>query len=151
MNYILNPKQTLLFNFKYQNKMAITYVVGEKVNPQDLQAPRKWYGSAIHTETIKFKQLAREVAAESTTASEGDTHAVMIGMVEKIRYHLGKSHKIVIDGLGTFYVNISTDGAETEEKFTQSLIRGCKIIYQPDADMKDFLSTMKYQKKAKNS
>ena len=86
--------------------MAIIYVVGEKINPRDIEAPRKWYGSAIHTEIVKFKQLAREVAAESTTASEGDTYAVMIGMVDKIRYHLGKSHKIVIDGLGTFFVNI---------------------------------------------
>ena len=93
--------------------------------------------------------MAREVAAESTTASEGDTHAVMIDMVDNVRYHLGKSHKVVIDGLGTFYVNISTEGAETEDKFNQSLIRGNKIVFQPDADMKDFLATMKYEKKAK--
>ena len=131
--------------------MAITYVVGEKVNPRDIQAPRKWYGSAIHTATITYKQLAREVAAESTTASEGDTYAVMTGLVKKIRYHLERSHKVVIDGLGTLYVNISTEGAETEEKFSQSLIRGNKIVYQPDAEMKDFLSTLKYTKKAKKA
>ena len=129
--------------------MAIIYAVGVKINPRDLLAPRKWYGSAVHTETIKFKQLAREVAAESTTASEGDTYAVMIGMVDKVRYHLGKSHKVVIEGLGTFFVNISSDGAESEDKFNQSLIRGNKIIFQPDADMKDFLATIKYEKKAK--
>jgi hypothetical protein len=93
--------------------------------------------------------LAREVAAESTTASEGDTYAVMTGMVDRIRYHLAKSHKIVIDGLGTFFINISSEGAEIEEKFNQSLIRGNKIVFQPDAEMKDFLATMKYEKKAK--
>ena len=129
--------------------MAITYAVGERVNPRDLAAPRKWYGLAVHTEIIKFKQLAREIAAESTTASEGDTYAVMIGMVDKIRYHLDKSHKVVVDGLGTFYVNISTEGADTEEKFNQSLIRSNKIVFRPDADMKDFLSTLKYEKKSK--
>lgn len=131
--------------------MAIIYVVGEKINPRDLQAPRKWYGTAIHTEIVSFKQLAREIAAESTTASEGDTYAVLISMVGRIRYHLGKSHKVVIDGLGTLYVNISTDGADTEEKFNQSLIRGNKIVFRPDVDMNDFLATLKYEKKAKKN
>lgn len=128
--------------------MAIQYRLISKVNPIDRTAPFKYYAVAIHEKTFTLDDLAREVAQQSTTASEGDVYSVIIGLRDAIRKHLERSDKVVISGIGSFQVNLSSDGAESEKKFHPSLIKKAKILYQEDTSMKEFVNTLKYEKSA---
>lgn len=93
-----------------------------------------------------MKELARELAARSTTASEGDAYSVLIGFRDLIREHLDRSDKVVIDGIGSLRMNLSSDGAESAEKFHQGLIKKAKVQYQEDAEMKEFSKNIKFEK-----
>ena len=126
--------------------MSIKYKVIEKHNPLDKDAPKKAYGKAVHGRNHKTSALAKELACYSTTASEGDVYSVVIGLRDLIRKHLGASDRITIDGIGTFAVNISSEGAESVEKYHQSMIKNAKILFTPDSEMKDFLRNLKYEK-----
>lgn len=126
--------------------MAIKYRVRNKVNPLQPEAPKKHYAIAIHPETVRLKDLSRELAAQSTTASEGDVYSVIIGLRDLIKTHLNRSNKVVIEGIGSFQINLSSEGAETEEKFHQGLIKKAKVLYKEDAEMKDFTKTIKFEK-----
>ena len=126
--------------------MPIKYKYVKKHNPQNPEAPQKIYAMAIHENVFKLKELARELATRSTTASEGDTYAVLIGLRDLIREHLERSDKVVIDGIGSIVINISSEGADSEEKFHPSMIKGTKAVYQQDAEMKDFASKLKCEK-----
>ena len=126
--------------------MAIKYKYVRKFNPQDPTAPQKVYAMAVHENVFKLKELARELAARSTTASEGDTYAVLVGMRDLIREHLERSDKVVIDGIVSIAINISSEGAASEEEFRPSMIKGTKAVYQQDAEMKEFTSKVKCEK-----
>ena len=126
--------------------MSIKYKVIERHNPLDVKAPKKAYGIALHGKNRKLGALAKELATYSTTASEGDVFSVAIGLRDLIRKYLAEGDKVTIDGIGTFSINISSAGAESVEKFYPALIKKPKVMFTPDADMKEFLATIKYEK-----
>jgi predicted histone-like DNA-binding protein len=126
--------------------MAIPYKMVEKVNPRDLTQPKKAYALAVHNKHFKLAQLSKEVSARSTTASEGDVYSAVIGLRDLIKEHLDRGDKVTLAGIGTFQVNISSEGAESADKFVPSLIRGNKLSFQPDSEMKQFLNGLRYEK-----
>ena len=126
--------------------MSIKYKVIERQNPLNREAPKKAYGIALHGKNRKLAALAKELATYSTTTSEGDVFSVSIGLRDLIRKHLAEGDKVTIDGIGTFSINISSDGAESVDKFHQGLIKKPKVLFTPDAEMKEFLATVKYEK-----
>ena len=128
--------------------MAVKYRLIERANPQDRDLPKKFYAMAIQDRVFKLKDLARELAGRSTTASEGDVYSVLIGLRDLIRDHLDRSDKVVIDGIGSFVMSLSSEGAESEAKFTQSLIKKVKVSYQEDSEMKEFSKNVKFVKEA---
>jgi predicted histone-like DNA-binding protein len=116
------------------------------VNPSNPTEAKKVYAMAIHEKTFKLQELSRELAARSTTASEGDVYAVLIGMRDLIREHLDRSDRVVIDGIGSFAVNLSSEGAESEEKFHQGLIKKARVVYTEDSGMKEFSKNIRFEK-----
>jgi predicted histone-like DNA-binding protein len=126
--------------------MAVKYKLIQKINPSKPAEAKKVYAIAVHEKTFKLKELARELAARSTTASEGDVYSVLIGMRDLMKEHLDRSDRVVIDGIGSFAINLSSDGAESEEKFHTSLIKKARVVYQEDAEMKEFSKNIKFEK-----
>jgi hypothetical protein len=47
---------------------------------------------------------------------------------------------------GTFQVALTSDGAETANKFHHSLIRNPKVTFRPGIDLKEMLANLKYEK-----
>ena len=106
----------------------------------------RFYATVVYGKTYNMSQLAKELAAKSTTASEGDTFSVLIGLRDLIKEHLERSERVHIEGIGTFEVVISSEGAENEEDFHPSMIKSAKASYRPDAEMKGFTNGLKKQK-----
>lgn len=52
---------------------------------------------------------------------------------------MGKAYLFVLKNVpklkGSFQINLSSDGAETEEKFHQGLIKKAKVCYQEDTEL----------------
>ncbi len=126
--------------------MAITYVVGEKVNPRDTSAPRKFYATAKASGNVTLRKLSKEIAQGSTTVSDTDVLAVLNDLTKILRRHLSEGRIVRFGDFGTFQVSISSDGAESEKKFHSSLIRKGKINFRPGIDLKEMLATLKYEK-----
>jgi predicted histone-like DNA-binding protein len=126
--------------------MPINYKLTPKINPSKPTEPKKMYAMAVHEKTFKLKELSRELAARSTTASEGDVYSVLIGMRDLIREHLDRSDRVVIDGIGSFAVTLSSEGVESEEKFHHGLIKKAKVAYKEDVEMKEFSKNLRFEK-----
>ena len=47
---------------------------------------------------------------------------------------------------GSFQIALTSEGAETEAKFHQSLIKNPKITFRPGVDLKEMLATLTYTK-----
>jgi len=126
--------------------MAIKYNVVSKINPLDRTAAPKFYGQAVHPDKINFKQLSREISEISTTVSDGDTYAVLITASKLIKNYLDKGYIVELEDLGSFYVNISSEGAETPERFHHNLIKSAKIIFKPATLLATMLKSLSYEK-----
>jgi predicted histone-like DNA-binding protein len=126
--------------------MSVKYKLIQKVNPSKPTEAKKVYAMAVHEKTFKLRELSRELAARSTTASEGDVYSVLIGMRDLMKEHLDRSDRVAIDGIGSFAVILSSEGAESEEKFHQGLIKRAKVAYKEDADMKELSKNIRFEK-----
>jgi predicted histone-like DNA-binding protein len=98
----------------------------------------------VYGKTYSLSQLAKELAARSTTASEGDVFSVLIGLRDLMKEHLDHSDRVLFDGIGTFEIALSSEGAEEPGKFHSSLIKSARLNFRPDSEMKSFISGLKY-------
>ena len=119
--------------------MAINYAVKKTKN---LKFPDTDY---FHAQAVKTGELTMEKLAKrinnSTTVTQTDCHAVLIGMKEHIIEALTEGQVVVLDDLGRFQVTLQGKCYPKEvlnhKEFSPSaMIRGHKILFRPDAALK---------------
>jgi predicted histone-like DNA-binding protein len=126
--------------------MSVKYSVTQKGNPMKPEEPKKWYATAKASGEFTFRKLAKEIADGSTTVSDTDVLAVLNDLTKVLRRHLENGEVVRFGDFGSFQVAVGSSGAETEAKFNVSLIRSNKIVFRPGIDLRDMLSTLKYEK-----
>lgn len=126
--------------------MAVTYVLNQRPNPQKPDDPKKYYATAKSRGELTFRQLAKEIAESSTTVSDSDVLAVLNDLTKLLKRHLSNGEIVRFGDFGSFQITLSSEGAEKEAQFNQSLIKGAKVTFRPGIDLKDMLATLKYEK-----
>lgn len=126
--------------------MAVKYVLTKKGNPSDPQAPKKVYAQAKGDGEVTFKKLSKEIAEGSTTVSDSDVLAVLNDLSKSLKRHLSEGRIVRFGDFGTFQMSISSEGAETEEKFHSALIKGGKIAFRPGVDLREMLNNLTFEK-----
>ena len=95
----------------------ILYEVKQNKNSKSL-AFGKWYGRVKSLETLNTRKLAQHIAEHGSLY----TSDVVFGVLEKFRSCLVEmllnSKKVKIDGLGTFYTTIESEGAVSKDKYS---------------------------------
>ncbi|MDR1339891.1 MAG: HU family DNA-binding protein [Prevotellaceae bacterium] len=125
--------------------MSVKYTVSEKGNPLDPSQPKKWYANAKSTGDEKLRALGKKIAVRCTV-SPADTHAVLIALTEVLTESLAEGKIVRLGDFGAFQVSINSAGAETEEKFNASLIKGSKVVFRPGIDLKEMQNNLKFEK-----
>jgi DNA-binding protein, histone-like, putative len=126
--------------------MAVNYVLVPKGNPSDTSLPKKYYAQAKSSGELTFRKLSKEIAEGSTTVSDTDVLAVLNDLIKVLKRHLDNGQIVRFGDFGTFQISISSEGAETEEKFHHSMIKNPKVTFRPGIDLKEMLQTLKYVK-----
>ncbi|APD07047.1 hypothetical protein UJ101_01531 [Flavobacteriaceae bacterium UJ101] len=126
--------------------MPVTYVLVERANPQDREAPKKFYATSKSSGELTFRKLSKEIAEGSTTVSDTDVLAVLNDLIKILNRHLAEGRIVRLGDFGNFQISLSSEGAESPEKFNSSLIKRAKVTFRPGIDIKDMVKTLKYQK-----
>ncbi len=96
---------------------------------------------------ITYKKLVQELSNVSTTVSDSDVLAVVNELVKLMKKHVRDDGDAFQFGdFGTFYISISSAGADSPEKFHHSMIRNGSLKFRPSADTKEWLAGLKYEK-----
>jgi predicted histone-like DNA-binding protein len=90
--------------------------------------------------------LSREIAEGSTPVSDTDVLAVLNDLTKVLKRHPDNGEIVRFGDFGTFQVALTSDGAETADKFHPSLITKPKVTFRPEIDLKEMLATLKYEK-----
>ncbi|MFV0530625.1 MAG: HU family DNA-binding protein [Flavobacteriales bacterium] len=126
--------------------MAVTYTLVERQNPQNREAPKKYYAQAKSSGELTIENLSEEIAQRSTTVSDTDVLAVLNDLNKLLNRHLSDGRIVRFGNFGSFQISLSSEGAESEEKFNPSLIKRAKINFRPGSKTRDMLKTLKYAK-----
>ena len=126
----------------------IIYQVTQNKNEKS-SAFGKWYGRVKTLETLNTRKLSRHISEHGSIY----TQDVVFGVLEKFRSclieMLLESKKVKIDGLGTFYTTIESQGAETKEKYNVlSDIKALHIRFLPEQEQEMNISSREFLKKA---
>ena len=104
-------------------------------NPRLPEEPPKFYASAQHERKIELDELATSVA-DRCSLRRSDVHGVLIALMDIIPVELGKGSIVNLGTLGSFFVSVRSDGAETAEEITASMVKRLKIQYRPTKELK---------------
>ncbi|MDR0713860.1 MAG: HU family DNA-binding protein [Bacteroidales bacterium] len=126
--------------------MSVQYVVIERSNPGNPEAPRKFYAQAKASGELTLKKLSKEIAEGSTTVSDTDVLAVLNDLTKVLKRHLDNGEIVRFGDFGSFQVAVGSSGAESEDKFNASLIRSPKVVFRPGSDIREMLNNLKYVK-----
>ena len=123
--------------------MAILVKPVQRANPNDQEAPKKWYVTQVTTAQVDETQVAMDLADETTL---NPSEAMMaIRQLRKIllRRLLG-GESVKLGNWGSFSVTLSSTGAETRDAVTARNIRAVNLNFQPDEAFKNDLQKATY-------
>lgn len=127
--------------------MSVNYVLVERGNPANPEAPKKFYALAKSSGELTFRNLSKEIAQGGTTVSDTDVLAVLNDLTKILYRHLENGEIVRFGDFGTFQISLTSEGAEKPEKFNASLIKKPKVTFRPGIDLKEMLAILKYEKK----
>ena len=125
----------------------INYSLSQKRNPQDPEGPRKFYAKAQASGEVDIDDLAEEIAY-ATSLTDGDVVNAIRALTKRIVYHLTRGHIVRLESLGDFRASLSSEGAETEEAFDDSMIRSARVVFRPGEQIRSafLVENLKFKK-----
>lgn len=125
--------------------MAIKFKTLARLNPQDLEAPQKYYASSIGNGETDMEALAEMIAYQSTL-TDTDCYAVLRSLEHNIINELKQGRIVRLGSLGNFQVSISAIGQENAEEVSANDIVKSRILFRPGKKLRNLLTTLSFQK-----
>jgi predicted histone-like DNA-binding protein len=125
--------------------MAIKFKTVPRNNPQDMEAPQKYYASSIGNGETDMEALAEMIAYQSTL-TDTDCYAVLRSLEHNIINELKQGRIVKLGSLGNFQVSISAKGQENAEDVTANDIVKSRILFRPGKKLRNLLLNLSYQK-----
>ncbi|MBZ9779443.1 HU family DNA-binding protein [Psychroflexus sp. CAK8W] len=117
----------------------------QRVNPRDVEAPKKFYVQAVSAGKTDLDRLAYLISNQSTVR-KADCYAVLEALLHNMMDELREGRIIELGNIGNFQIGVSSDAVETEEEVTSGLVRKARISFRPAKALRDLLQTVDYKK-----
>ena len=125
----------------------VTYSVSPRINPRDKEAAPKFYGHVQANGDINLREMAERIQ-QTCTVHKSDVFAVLVALEDVITEALKGGEIVRLGALGTLQIGISSKGAETEEDYSDTLIKKARINFRPGSALAGALSGLTFQKVA---
>ena len=90
-------------------------------------------------EVISTKKFVGHISDHNGVFSKGTVKGVTTDLVNCLREMLVAGNKVEIEGLGTFGISLTSEGAESLEKFTSANIKAVNVVYTPSEDLQNLI------------
>ena len=118
---------------------TIKYSVSMMKNPTKPEMPEKAYARVQINEVISTKKFVAHISDHNGVFSKGTVKGVTTDLVSCLREMLVAGNKVEIEGLGTFGISLSSEGADSMEKFTASNIKSVNLVFKPAAELQNLI------------
>ena len=106
---------------------------------------QKAYAIAQYAEVMTIEKFAKHIASHGCVYSKADISAVLNMAVDCMREQLLEGRKIRLGALGDFSVSLTSNGADTAEKFSAQNITAVKVNWECGADFRDLIAEAEFQ------
>ena len=121
------------------NRM-INYSVFMWKNPTVENAVEKAYAKNQVSEIWTLEKFAKHISDHNGVYSRGTVKGVISDMCECLVEQLLNGNKIQLGELGSFVISISSEGAESIDKFTSKNIKAVNILFAPGTDFENLIN-----------
>ena len=104
----------------------------------------KAYAKNQVNEIWSIGKFAKHIADHNGVYSRGTVKGVLSDMCECLVEQLLNGNKIQLGELGTFSISISSEPAESLDKFTAKNIKAVKILFAPGEEFENLLSRAEF-------
>ena len=105
----------------------------------------KYYAIASQRELARFRELARRIEQRSS-ASSADVMLILYNLADLIPALIKEGKSIKLDGVGIISGTLVSEGKETPEEVNSRSIKGIKLHFLPDVEMKKGLKDCEFEK-----
>lgn len=105
----------------------------------------KYYAVASKRELAGFRELAKMIEGRSTVSS-ADVIAVLYNLAYVIPALIKDGRSVKLDGVGIISGTLISEGKDTPEEVTPRSIKGIKLHFLPDVEMKKNLNDCEFIK-----
>ena len=127
--------------------MAKLIIRKYKNNNSESKGFGKWYGRLVPQGTLQTDEICRHIAKHGSIYTSDVVKGVVEKFVNCFEELLLQGYKLKLEGLGTFYVAISTSGAATSDDFTQNNIKAVRVKFLADqSKQSEYTAQMMKQK-----
>lgn len=127
--------------------MSVRYklVLRKDLSKDAAEGAQKYFASVNSNGVMSYKQMCTSIAAYST-ASPGDVHVVMDGLLFVLKEALLRGEVVQAGELGNFQINAGSGGTPTTEEFKATLIRKPRIVFRPSVALKEILGKVSFER-----
>ena len=122
----------------------IDFSVYLQANPLDETASPKAYAKPQMRELMDFTKFVAHIASHNGGFSRGTIKGVVSDSCTCIVEQLLEGKKVEFGELGYFWLSLSSEGAESLEKFTSANIKAVNIIFTPGPDFENLISKAEF-------
>lgn len=115
----------------------IYFNVQKRKNPKD--GTVKYYAQAYGRRVISQKELMEDVEKQ-TSLTSGDVKNAVDSLLYVIKKNLSDGRSVKLDGIGTFFVGLSSKGVADKKDFKASLIRKKRVCFRPATELRQHIS-----------
>ena len=126
-----------IFYRKYQNKNRKSSAYG------------KTYARMVPTGTLGTDEICDHIAKHGTIYTSDIVKGVVEKFINCFEELLLEGYKLKLNGLGTFYLSVKTEGSETEEEFIPNAnIKKVRVVFLGDQAKRSEYATNVMTRKA---
>ena len=131
---------------KYMIKYS-TYMLPNPIHPEKGSLA---YAKAQVNEVLSFRKFVQHIA-DHGGYTRGKVKGVLSDMCTCLVEMLLEGKKVQLDELGDFWISLSSEGAESCEKFTADNIKAVNIVFTPGVDFENLLGKAEFESVASRS
>lgn len=98
--------------------------------PGDKTSPKKYYAHMQASGEVSLDEISTDIAY-ATSLTDSDVLAAIRAFIHQLNKHLAAGKIVRAGDLGSFQLQIHSEGADTEKEFTADNITGVSIQFRP--------------------
>ena len=115
------------------------------VNPGDAESDKKVYAVAQSRETLNLEKIAVHMSSHNSVFSTGTIFGLLTDAERCMTEHLVNGALLDLGTMGKFRITLSSEGAESTEKFTTAHIKSANVRWTPSKKIKKALQDPEYR------